>query len=112
MLFNLQGKYKKDTSVKANSLSKLTFNFHLIGKLVISHHILDYTNSVTKILQCKTNDIIKGFDLIKTFLSIFELVRNDINNRHNKWYQEVSALATTARVSESKSRICFKMSAK
>ena len=74
MLFNLQGKYKKDTSVKANSLSKLTFNFHLIGKLVISHHILDYTNSVTKILQCKTNDIIKGFDLIKTFLSIFELV--------------------------------------
>ena len=108
----MQGKYKKDASVNGNSLSKLAFNFDLIGKLVISRHDFDYTNPVTQILQCKANDIIKGLDLIKTFLNIFELVRNDINNRHNKWYQELSALATTTRVSERKSRIFFKISAK
>ena len=67
---------------------------------------------MTQILQGKNNDIIKGLDLIKTLLNIFELVRNDIDNRHNKWYQEALALATTAQVSESKPRTCLKMSAK
>ena len=105
-------KYNKNTSVKANSLLKLIFNFDFIVKLVISRHILDYTNSVTQILQGKNNDIIKGLDLINTLLNIFELVRNDIDNRHNKWYQEALALATAAHLSESKPRTCFKMSAK
>ena len=67
---------------------------------------------MTQILQGRNNDIIKGLDLIKTLLNIFELVRNDIDNRHNKCYQEALALATTAQVSESKPRTCFKMSAK
>ena len=112
IFFNLEGKYNKDTSVKVNSLLKLIFNFDFIVKLVISRHILDYTNSVTQILQGKNNDIIKGLDLINTLLNIFELVRNDIDNRHNKWYQEALALATATHLSESKPCNCFKMSAK
>ena len=67
---------------------------------------------MTQILQGKNNDIIKGLDLINTLLNIFELVRNDIGNRHNKWYQEALALATAAHLSESKPGTCFKMSAK
>ena len=43
---------------------------------------------------------------------MFELVRKDIDNKHNKWYQKTLALARTAHVSESKPRICFKMSVK
>ena len=113
IFFNLEGKYNNDTSVKANYLLKLIFNFDFIVKLVISRHILDYTNSVTQILQGKNNDIIKGLDLINTLLNIFELVRNDIDNRHNKWYHEaLAALATAAHVSESKPPTCFKTSAK
>ena len=84
IFFNLEGKYKKDTSVKANSLLKLILNFHFIVKLVISRLILDYTNSVAQILQGKNNDIIKGLDLINTLLNIFELVKNVVDNRHNK----------------------------
>ena len=40
------------------------------------------------------------------------MVRNDIDNRHNKWYREPLALATIAQVSGSKQRTCFKMSVK
>ena len=67
IFFNLKGKYNKDTFVKANYLLKLIFNFDFIVKLVISRHVLDYTNSVTQILQGKNNDIIKGLHLINTF---------------------------------------------
>ena len=109
IFFNLEGKYNKGTSVKANSLLKLIFNFDFIVKLVISRHILHYTNFVTQILQGKNNDITKGVDLINTLLNIFELVRNDIDNRHNKWYQKALALVTAAHRSESKPRTCFKM---
>ena len=83
----MEGNYNKYTSVKANSPLKLIFSFDFIVKLVISRHILDYTNSVTQILQGKNDDIIKELDLINTLLNIFELIRNDIDNRHNKWYQ-------------------------
>ena len=86
IFFNLEGKYNKDTSVKANSVLKLIFNFDFIVKLVISSHILDYNNSVTQSLQSKNNNIIKGRDLIKIPLNIFELVRNDIYNSHNKQF--------------------------
>ena len=86
IFFNLEGKYNKDTSVKANSVLKLIFNFDFIVKLVISSHILDYNNSVTQSLQGKNNNIIKGRDLIKIPLNIFELVRNDIYNSHNKQF--------------------------
>ena len=111
IFFNLEAKYSKGTSVEANSLLKLIFNFYFIVKLVISRHILDYTNSLTQILQVKNNDI-KGLDLINTLLNIFELVINDIDNRRNKWYKEALALATAAHLSESKPHTCFKMSAK
>ena len=84
IFFNLERKYNKDTFVKANYLLKLIFNFDFIVKLVISRHILHYINSVTQILEGKNNDFIKELDLIKTLLSIFELVRHDIDNRHNK----------------------------
>ena len=83
IFFNLEGKYNEVNSVQANSLLELIFNFDFIVKLVISRHILDYTNSVTQILQVKNNDILKGLDLINTLLNIFELVINDINNRQN-----------------------------
>ena len=56
IFFNLKGKYKKATSVKANSFLKLIFIFDFFVKLVISRHNLDYTtNSVTQILQGKNN---------------------------------------------------------
>ena len=67
---------------------------------------------MTQILQGKNNDIIKGFDIIKTLLNIFELVRDNIDNKYSKWCQDTLALATTAQVSEGKPRTCFKMSVK
>ena len=43
----------------------------------------------------------KRLDLIKTFLNILQLVRNGIDKKHNKWYQEALVSATTTQVNES-----------
>ena len=56
IFFNLEDKYNKDTSVKANSLLKLILNFDFIVKHVISRLILDYTNSWHKF--CKVEIMI------------------------------------------------------
>ena len=53
IFFNLEGMYNKDTSVKANCLLKLIFNFDFIIKIIISCHIIDYTNSVTQFCKVK-----------------------------------------------------------
>ena len=42
---------------------------------------------MTKIMEGKNNDIIKGLNPIKTFLNMLELARNDSDNKNNKWYQ-------------------------
>ena len=47
IFFDLEGKYSKDTFGKAISPLKLIFSFDFFVELVISRHILDYTNSVT-----------------------------------------------------------------
>ena len=84
ILEEISFKYNKNTFGKANSLLKLIFSFDFIVKLAISRYILDYANSVTQILEGKNNQIIKGLDLINPLLKIFELIRNDIDNRHSR----------------------------
>ena len=84
ILEEISFKYNKNTFGKANSLLKLIFSFDFIVKLAISRYILDYANSVTQILEEKNNQIIKGLDLINPLLKIFELIRNDIDNRHSR----------------------------
>ena len=49
--FNLKDNYNMGTSVNVNSLLKSMLNFDFIVKIVITRYILDYTQSVTKILQ-------------------------------------------------------------
>ena len=106
MSVNFKGKFNSDTISKASNLLKLILNFDFIVKLVISRHILDFTSSVTKLLQSKSIDIIKGLDLIKTLLSVFVLARNNVDDYHNEWYAKAIELANIKHVSEVKPRVC------
>ena len=46
-----------------------------------------------EIIQAKSNDIIKGFDLIGSLINFFANVRHNIHNYHEKWYKEALELA-------------------
>ena len=47
-----------------------------------------YTHSVTELFQHKSNDIVKGFDLISSLTDLFANVTHDIDDYHEKWYKE------------------------
>ena len=53
----------------------------------------DYTHSVTELLQAKSNNIVKGFDLIDSLIALFANVRHDIDDYHKKCFKETLELA-------------------
>ena len=59
----------RDTVAKAQVLLNHVTNFNFIVTLVVTRKVFDYTHSVTELLQAKSNDIVKGFDLIGSLIN-------------------------------------------
>ena len=67
---------------KAQVLLNHVTNFNFIVTLVVTRKVFDYTHSITELLQAKSSDIVKGFDLIDSSIDLFANVRHDIDNYH------------------------------
>ena len=67
---------------KAQVLLNHVTNFNFIVTLVVTRKVFDYTHSITELLQAKSSDIVKGFDLIDSSIDLFANVRYDIDNYH------------------------------
>ena len=98
----------RDTVAKAQVLLNHVTNFNFIVTLVVTRKVFDYTHSVTELLQAKSNDIVKGFDLIGSLIDLFVNVRHDIDNYHGKWYKEALELAKILNIVEVVPRVCSK----
>ena len=46
--------------------------------------VFDYTHSVTELLQAKSNDIVKRFDLTGSLIDLFANVRHDVDDYYEK----------------------------
>ena len=46
----------------------------------MTRKVFDYAHSVTGLHQARSNDIVKGFDLISSLIDILSNVRHDIDN--------------------------------
>ena len=74
----------RDTVTKVQVLLNRVTNLNFIVTLVVTRKAFGYTHSVTELLQAKSNDIVKGFDLIGSLIDLFANVRHDIDNYHKK----------------------------
>ena len=63
----------RDTVAKAQVLLNHVTNFNFIVTLVVTRKVFDYTHSVTELLQAKSNDIVKGFDLIGSLIDLLQM---------------------------------------
>ena len=98
----------RDTVAKAQVLLNHVTNLNFIVTLVVTRKAFDYTHSVAELLQAKSNDIVKGFDLIGSLIDLFVNVRHDIDNYHEKWYKEALELAKILNIVEVVPRVCSK----
>ena len=55
-------------------------NFNFIVTLVVTRKVFHYTHSITELPQAKSNDIVKGFDLIGSLIDILANVRHYIDD--------------------------------
>ena len=63
----------RDTVAKAQVLLNHVTNFNFIVTLVVTRKVFDYTHPVTELLQAKSNDIVKGFDLIGSLIDLLQM---------------------------------------
>ena len=69
----LDSNVNRDTVAKAQVLLNHVTNFNFIVTLVVTRKVFDYTHSVTELLQAKSNDIVKGFDLIGSLIDLLQM---------------------------------------
>ena len=74
----------KDTVAKARVLLNHITNFYFIVTLIVTRNVFDYTHSVTELLQAKSNDIVKRFDLTGSLIDLFANVRHDVDDYYEK----------------------------
>ena len=63
----------RDTVSKAQVLLNHVTDFNFIVTLVVTRNVFDYTHPVTELLQAKSNDIVKGFDLLSSLIDLLQL---------------------------------------
>ena len=82
-------KYNDHIKVKSKCCLKLIEDFDFIVVFVICRNILDMTESVTLLLQGPTRGTVEGVDLIRNLVRQFREVRNNVDQYHDKWCQEI-----------------------
>ena len=76
--------------------------------LVIAGNVLDMTLPVTELLQSKSNDILKGLDLIQVLKNLAVSTRFSVDSYHNTCYNKALNLAYKINVFERKPRTAGK----
>ena len=76
---NPESKVNRDTVSRSQALLNHLSNFPFIATLVITRKIFDFTNSVTELLQAKSNEIVVGFDLIASLIDVISNARVNID---------------------------------
>ena len=102
--FNIERKYNRDTSSTAVSLLHLVLNFQFIVALVICKNVLNYLRPLTVKLQSKDQDILRGYEMVKVLCDTLKHVINEVDTKHEVWYNEALEIAESLQVNETTQR--------
>ena len=89
------------------SLNHFT-KFNFIVTLVVPRKLFNYAHSVTELLQAKSNEIVKGSDLIISLNDLFTNVRHDVDDYHKRWKKETLEIAKKVNVVDLVPKICLR----
>ena len=79
-------------------------DFDFIINLIVVYRIYDITLDATILLQSRKNDIADGLEIISFLLNIVSEYRNNVDLKHDEWYNEALLLAQQFDIAEKKIR--------
>ena len=100
--------WNSETCTQANGLHSSITKFEFIIALFVVSNCLNYCLSLTRKLQLKEMDIIKGYREIGLLQSTLDYVRTNLNEKHHVWYLQAENLARTVNCTPSIPRTCAK----
>ena len=103
---NVEGHWNYDSCHDADGLFDSCSDFKIIISLVVTKHILSYAKAATKKLQSATNNTVKGYEEINLLKATVLDIRKNIDEYHETWYNEATALGDLVGSSPSMPRIC------
>ena len=106
MKLNIDGKWNSKTSSDANSLLYACTSFEFIVALVITTQMLDYTMPLTRRLQQRKIDIVRSLQCINLMKETINELRANVEEIHEKFYQQAVEMAKKIKVDESVPRLC------
>ena len=104
---NPESKVNRNIVSRSQVLLNHLSNFTFIVTLVVTRKMFDFTDSVTELLQVKSNDIVVGLDLIASFIDIISNAGVNIDFLFGKWYKHALKLAQKVSADETKPRGFF-----
>ena len=99
--------WNAESRATATSLGLLMQKFEFIVALVVSHELIQYVHSLTVSLQSSTLAIVEAYQSVATVIETLEGLKVNIDDHHQRWYDEAVRLAATIDVKPSTKRTCF-----
>ena len=93
---------------KAASLLRAVTDFSFIVAFTMTANVLARINSLTVLLQGKTEDIGKAYQNVLTVKKVLPGLRENVEQRHAKWWEEAVAMAEKVCVEPSAPRVCYR----
>ena len=101
---NADGSYNREACADANGVYSTMLSFNFIATLIITRSIMAYTLPLTLELQKKKIDVLSAYAAVDIVKQTLQQCRENVETKHNEWYQEAVVFAASVGVVESKPR--------
>ena len=96
-----------ESKTTATSLCLLMKKFEFIVALVVSYELMTYIHSLTVSLQSSTLSIVEAYQEVSTVVETLEGVKLNVEEHHQRWYDEAVRVAATVNVEPATKRRAF-----
>lgn len=101
--------WNRDTQKDARALLSGLTQFQFIISLVVTNHVMAYLKTLSIGFQGRGVDILKANSQLETVVKTVQNVRDNVDDFHNTWYSEASAIAEAVDVKQETPRCAVQM---
>ena len=101
---NFYNSWSRDTEKKAGTHLGGIREFKFLVGLIIGRRVLDYLESITTLLQKRTNDVLSAYIMMSEVKTRLKNISEKMDEFHGDWYGEILDVARKMEIEESAPR--------